>query len=78
MQEANGTNDILDVIIARTDSHEFCEEDEVIHRGWENTETKENGEEKPLLDVADNIPRRVLSVVESCCLLAILHELVQA
>ena len=43
MQEANGSNDILDVIIARTNGHEFCEEDDVIHRGWENTDTKENG-----------------------------------
>ena len=77
MQEANGSNDILDVIIARTNGHEFREEDDVIHRGWENTDSKENGEEEPLLDVADNITRGVLSVVEGCGLLAVLPKLVQ-
>ena len=77
MQEANGSNDILDVIIARTNGNEFGEEDDVIHRGWENTDSKENGEEEPLLDVADNIARRVLSVVEGCGLLAVLPKLVQ-
>jgi hypothetical protein len=57
VQEANGSDDILDVIIARTNGHEFCKEDDIIHRGRENTDSKENGEEEPLLDVADDITR---------------------
>ena len=31
VKEPNRTNDVLNVIIARTDGHEFCKEDEVIH-----------------------------------------------
>ena len=72
MQETNGANDILDVLVARTDGHEFCEEDDVVHRGWEHTETKENGEEKPLFDVAYNIARGVLCIIEGCGLLTVL------
>jgi hypothetical protein len=53
-------------------------QDYIIHRGWEDTEPKENREEEPLLDMADGVACRVLGIVKGCCLSAGCPQLLQA
>ena len=46
---------ILDILIARTDSHDLREEDEDINISREDTEAKEDTEEEPLSYVTEDV-----------------------
>ena len=78
MEEPNRAEDILDMVIATCDGHELREEDEIIHRGRENTEAEENGKGDPLLYVTENIARGILCIIIGCGLLAVPLQLIQA
>ena len=63
VDKTNRANHILDVVVPTCDGHDLGEQDKVVCGGGEDTKAKENGEEQPLSDVTQNVPRRVLGVI---------------
>ena len=63
MEESNGTNNCLNVIIPTGQRHELGEEDQVIHRGRKAAQAEEDGEVHPLAYMRENIPGGCLGVV---------------
>ena len=61
MEESDWANDILDMLLARTDSRDLRKEDDVINRSMEDTKAKEDTEEEPLSYVTEDVAWWVLS-----------------
>ena len=77
MEESYRPDDVLDVVVPTCDGHNLGEQDQVVCGGREDTKTKENGEEKPLPDVAQDVARGVLGMVVGLCASAISLQLLQ-
>ena len=55
MQEGNGTNQVLDVVIPGSNGHQFHKKDDIVDTGRKDTKFEENTEEEPLSNVAEHI-----------------------
>ena len=76
-EESYRPDDFLNVVVATCDGHDLGEQNQVVCGGGEDTKTKENGEEKPLPDVAQDVARGVLSMVVGLSASAVSLQLLQ-
>ena len=54
VEEANGADHSLDVLISTGESHQFSKQDQVLRLGRDEGNSKEDGEADPLSDVTED------------------------
>ena len=63
MEEANGADNSLDVVVSRRKSHQFSKQDKVLRLGRKKSNSKEDRKADPLSDVAEDISGGGFSIV---------------
>ena len=66
------------MVIATSDCHELCKKDKIINGSRKDAKAEEYGEEEPLLDMTEDVPRGILGIKVGCGLLAVSLQLIKA